>query len=55
MAEPNTDLTYYPIASSGKSYSFNENEKKLIDDLRKWSHEYFKGAQIFEAETKIDL
>eukprot|EP00347_Sterkiella_histriomuscorum_P010807 403374850 len=45
------DQRYYPIASSHNSYSFNDREKQIIDDLRNWSQNYLKSVQIYSTET----
>ena len=44
---------YLPIAFSGEAYTFHESEKKIIDELRSWSHRYFKDFQVFDSDTTL--
>ncbi|CDW85854.1 alpha telomere binding protein [Stylonychia lemnae] len=47
------DLKYYPIACSSSSYSFNDSEKEIIDNLRRWSYDYLKSNPVFASETQV--
>jgi hypothetical protein len=53
-SDPYPDSSKYePLVSSFPKYSFTQNEKEIIDNLRKWSDEYFRTTLIFDPETKM--
>ena len=49
----NPDPKYTPIMCSSWSYSFNDQEKAIIDKLREWAHDYFRTTYIYSNETEF--
>jgi hypothetical protein len=46
---------HQPHSFSGKSFNFNKNECKLIDDLRKWSNKNFAERKMLTTKFISDL
>jgi hypothetical protein len=40
--------------SSSRGYTFHESEKAVIDKLRQWAHDYFRGTEIFDNSTHLN-
>lgn len=48
------ETSYAPLAGSYFKYAFHEEtEIPIIDNLRAWSHEYFKMFKIYETVTRV--
>lgn len=49
-------MKYRPFTYSKVSkdkFSYHEDEEKILDDLREWSHQYFNQVFVFEPETIV--
>jgi hypothetical protein len=46
--------SYKPIACSSSRYAFHEEtEIPIIEELRRWSYDYFKKFRIYETITRV--
>ena len=46
---------YKPVAFSGKSFTFESHERKLLDNLRDWARNYFSKQSVITNEMYTSL